>query len=168
MRHDITGNNKSSFKIMVFYWFVTVVSFAMVLVFILPISDKIDVFLVIIGFLMMTFSFSATAIQDPGFIRKSNSASFLVLCEYFQPIYLCPTCEVLRYEDTRHCTICNKCVDRFDHHCIWLNKCIGIGNHNFFFTFIIATFVYILELIQLLARNIDYQIDHNKLDRPLE
>lgn len=59
-------------------------------------------------------------------------------------------------------------MDRFDHHCIWLNKCIGINNHNFFYTFIIVTLIYILELIQLVVANLDYKIDQNMLDRPLE
>ena len=55
----------------------------MVVIFILPISDLVDIVLVILGFFMMTGSFSATAIQDPGFIKKSEKISFLVLCEYF-------------------------------------------------------------------------------------
>jgi palmitoyltransferase ZDHHC13/17 len=59
---------------------------------------------------------------------------------------MCPDCEVLRTPRSKHCAICNRCVDRFDHHCPWINNCVGIHNHNSFLVFII-TLLLILVLI---------------------
>ena len=51
---------------------------------------------------------------------------------------MCPDCEVLRTPRSRHCAICNRCVERFDHHCPWINNCVGIHNHNYFLVFLIT------------------------------
>ena len=37
----------------------------------------------------------------------------------------------------RHCFICDRCVDNFDHHCYWTNNCVGGANYKLFITFII-------------------------------
>jgi len=72
---------------------------------------------VLIMFMFSSFFFGWASIKDPGYIKKSQKLSFLRLNKYFDPSYICPTCEVLRPQESRHCYICNKCVDRFDHHC---------------------------------------------------
>lgn len=54
---------------------------------------------------------------------------------------------MLRPQDSRHCYICNKCVQRFDHHCQWMNNCIGVGNHTYFYLFLLSTLGYLGLLI---------------------
>eukprot|EP00741_Cyanophora_paradoxa_P005605 tig00000912_g5433.t1 len=49
----------------------------------------------------------------------------------------CYTCNLVKPIRSKHCSVCDRCVHKFDHHCIWMNTCIGRDNHKLFFTFII-------------------------------
>ena len=66
---------------------------------------------------------------------------FLKLMQIVDPIQLCPDCLVIRTPRSRHCSTCNRCVERFDHHCPWINNCIGQNNHIYFIWFLISIYI---------------------------
>ena len=51
---------------------------------------------------------------------------------------LCIECRVKMTARSRHCFLCNRCIDNYDHHCDWLNQCIGRANAKPFFAFILT------------------------------
>ena len=76
--------------------------------------------------------------SDPGVIKKDPDLNFVKLLDTLEASSLCPDCEVIRTPRCRHCVLCQRCVDRYDHHCPWVNNCIGKGNYGQFYIFVLV------------------------------
>lgn len=111
-----------------------------------------------VGLLLVLFM--VCWLKDPGYIEKDKQIDFFELLEAFDPNSLCPECEVIRTPRSRHCTICDKCVLRFDHHCPWINNCVGAGNHAWFFIFIVAATAYSALCLFISLTTLSHIFDH--------
>ncbi|XP_065183460.1 uncharacterized protein LOC135814289 [Sycon ciliatum] len=52
----------------------------------------------------------------------------------------CSKCSIVPPPVTKHCRLCEVCVENFDHHCLWLNRCVGYLNMRLF-VFLLMTLV---------------------------
>lgn len=68
---------------------------------------------------------------------------------------------------TKHCSVCNKCVGKFDHHCKWLNHCIGGRNYIAFLVCVVSAVAACLVIVGVAVTELVlYHVDQAWLNLP--
>lgn len=97
----------------------------------------------------------ATAFSDPGIMPRQKDFTEhydirtktyrtkqpsryydLVLRGYPFKLKYCTTCNIYGPPRCTHCSVCDNCIERFDHHCPWIGNCIGKRNYWLFYSFV--------------------------------
>lgn len=129
------------------YLFFMVMTLAMNIVTAMATSQPITLLIIVIFLTVDLLIFTSVFMSRSSYIERSKEIQFVSLMETFDPETLCPFCQVIRLPQSRHCNICNRCVERYDHHCPWINNCVGRTNHSRFYMHLILILAYCIASI---------------------
>eukprot|EP01134_Creolimax_fragrantissima_P007298 CFRG7298T1 len=62
-------------------------------------------------------------------------------------VRLCRKEKLVKPDRVHHCSICERCILRYDHHCPWINNCVGFKNYKYFYCFLLYTFIFCLYVV---------------------
>ena len=106
--------------------------------------------------------------SDPGIIARQRKDYYYntnrpalkyVINGHLYTINYCFSCSAYRPPRTSHCSLCDNCVERFDHHCLWLGTCIGKRNYRYFY---FLTLCVNLSALFQIGYSINYIVIHTK------
>ncbi|XP_078163848.1 protein S-acyltransferase 8-like isoform X1 [Carex rostrata] len=87
---------------------------------------------------------------------KASDGSYSLKLKY------CHTCMIYRPPRCSHCSVCDNCVDRFDHHCPWIGQCIGQRNYRVFMGFILCGTLLCMYVLSMCVMHMDFVLKEAK------
>ena len=135
-----------------FILFMIIIPEIIIYIFILPyLKGFTETFINIPAFALCLLNYFIFIGKDPGYrknskLEKEAHGQYPLLIKVNEDVDIrnfCPKCYTQKSNNIKHCFICDKCVEDFNHHCFWINKCIGKNNRFFYFLFIFFSLFYV-------------------------
>eukprot|EP01134_Creolimax_fragrantissima_P004582 CFRG4582T1 len=101
-------------------------------------TERITMSLIFFGsYALMIQNFLRAWKSDPGYIKTTPEQQRRTIIEMVENNEMdggrfCHTCLLRKPLRSKHCSMCGKCVAKFDHHCPFVGNCIGHQNHVYF------------------------------------
>ena len=155
---DISKKTLCSNKNMILFIVMHIIIIIFVFFLILPYFDNniFSICFIVESFLVFLL-YTILSCSNPGKMVNHEYMDLLDIVDKGNDVEeYCPYCLVKRKFRSKHCLVCQQCVDEFDHHCFWVGNCIGKKNYTFFFTFLIYI---LLNTLFIMGINIYYLVN---------